>query len=158
MCLFGDSEAHCHQALGLGVQFAWLGEETPYVDREGQWGLTGLSRFRLRQEEKTGFLDASRILDQIVENARSWISQGQDTIKQQFHVRMSSVLSKVGTDLMFKLEWLICFFSFLILCMCWFVTIFATLYLKENKLVTIMNASEIHSPWCTQEAVKGWGI
>lgn len=65
---------------------------------------TGLSSIRLRQEEETGFLDASRMLDQMVENARSWIRQGQDPIKQPFHVRMSSVLSKVGTDLMSKLE------------------------------------------------------
>lgn len=62
MCLFGDSESHCHQALGLGVRFAWFREETPHVDGEGG-GLTGSSR--LRREEETGFLDASRMLDQI---------------------------------------------------------------------------------------------
>lgn len=51
-------------------------------------------QLKLRREEETGFLDASRMLDQTVEIAGSWSSQGQDTVKQRFHARMSSVLSK----------------------------------------------------------------
>lgn len=33
------------------------------------------------------------MLDQMIEIARRWSSQGQDPVKQQFHVRMPSVLS-----------------------------------------------------------------
>lgn len=61
---------------------------------EGQRGATGLSLKLKEKKKESGFQDVSRMLDQMIRITRSWSSQGQGATNQQFHVRISSALSK----------------------------------------------------------------
>lgn len=62
MCLFCDSQPHCHQALGLGDQFALQGEEH-FTLMEGVWGAQLFSTASsLGKGQEMGFLEASRTL------------------------------------------------------------------------------------------------